>query len=123
MITLPNLVERPEQPYVAIRQKVTMPFTPVIDQVMPEVAGWLQGRGVQRLGPAIFRYNLIDMPRLEVEMGFAPAQAIEGDERVLSKSLPAGLCDAHTSRPLRKTDGSSCGAHWLGQADGHHLGF
>ena len=90
MITLPSLVDRSEQPYVAIRQKVSIPFTPVVDQVMPEVAGWLRARGVERLGPAIFRYNVVDMPRLDVELGFAPAKAIKGDERVQGNSLPAG---------------------------------
>jgi effector-binding domain-containing protein len=75
---------------VAIRDKVTIPFTPVIDKVMPEVAGWLQARGVERLGPAVFKYNVIDMPRLEVEMGFAPAAPPKGEGRVLAGVLPAG---------------------------------
>ena len=76
MITEPSLVERAAQPYVAVSEKVTIPFTPVIDTVMPEVAGWLQARGVERFGPAVFRYNVVDMPRLDVEMGFAPAASL-----------------------------------------------
>ena len=90
MLTLPSLVDRPAQPYVAIREKVTIPFTPVIDRVMPEVAGWLQARGVDRFGPAVFKYNVIDMPRLEVEMGFAPQKPLQGGGRVLAGTLPAG---------------------------------
>ena len=49
MLTLPSLVDRSAQPYVAIREKVTIPFTPVIDTVMQEVAGWLQD-GVRLIG-------------------------------------------------------------------------
>ena len=90
MLTLPSLVERAAQPYVAIREKVTIPFTPVIDKVMPEVAGWLQAKGVERFGPAVFRYNVIDMPRLDVEMGFAPPEPLKGEGRVIAGVLPAG---------------------------------
>ena len=90
MLTLPSVVDRAAQSYVAIREKVTIPFTPVIDRVMPEVANWLQGKGVDRLGPALFRYNVIDMPRLDVEMGFAPEEPLKGEGRVLSGALPAG---------------------------------
>ena len=90
MLTLPSLVERAAQPYVAIREKVTIPFTPVIDKVMPEVAGWLQTKGVERFGPAVFRYNVIDMPRLEVEMGFAPPEPLQGEGRIAAGVLTAG---------------------------------
>ena len=90
MLTLPSLVERAAQPYVAIREKVTIPFTPVIDKVMPEVAGWLQTKGVERFGPAVFRYNDIDMPRLEVEMGFAPPEPLQSEGRIAAGVLPAG---------------------------------
>lgn len=90
MLTLPSLVERPALPYVAIREEVTIPFGPVIDKTMPEVAGWLQGRGIQRLGPAVFRYTVIDMPRLEIELGFAPEQVVAGEGRVIGGVLPAG---------------------------------
>ena len=90
MLTLPSLVDRPAQPYVAIREKVTIPFTAVIDKVMPEVAGWLQAKGVERFGPAVFRYNVIDMPRLDVEMGFAPPKPLKGEGRIAAGMLPAG---------------------------------
>ena len=90
MISEPTLTERAAQPYVAIREKVTIPFTPVIDLVMPEVAGWLQARGVDRFGPAVFRYNVVDMPRLDVEMGFAPAEPLTGEGRIHAGMLPAG---------------------------------
>lgn len=88
MISEPTLTERAAQPYVAIREKVTIPFTPVIDLVMPEVAGWLQARGVDRFGPAVFRYNVVDMPRLEVEMGFALRHVLGTDRRDGRSRLP-----------------------------------
>ena len=90
MLTLPKIVERDAQAYVAIREKVTIPFGPVIDRVMPEVAGWLRGKGITRLGPALFKYDVVRMPELEIEFGFTPDQAVTGDGRVISGILPAG---------------------------------
>jgi effector-binding domain-containing protein len=90
VLTLPKLVDREAQPYVAIRERVSIPFGPAIDKAMPEIAGWLAAKGVQKFGPAIFKYNIINMPDLEIEFGFTPEQTLEGDVRVISAMLPAG---------------------------------
>jgi effector-binding domain-containing protein len=90
VLTLPKIVERAAQPYVAVREKVTIPFGPTIDRVMPEVVGWLQKHGVEQFGPAVFKYDFINMPDLEMEFGFAPTKPIRGDGRVAAGVLPAG---------------------------------
>ena len=92
MTAQPNIVERTEQPYVAIRALVTME---TLGQVMPglhpEVRGWLRSRGLEPTGRPFFRFNVIDMEkRLEVEAGFPVAAPMAGEDRVLADTLPAG---------------------------------
>jgi effector-binding domain-containing protein len=90
MLTLPKIVERAELHYVAVAEKVTLPFGPMIDGAMGEAAGWLEQNGVEEFGPAIFKYNLIDMPRLEIEFGFLVQSAPAAHGRVTAGVLPAG---------------------------------
>ena len=90
MMTLPQIVEREALPYVAVAEAVTIPFQGAIDRLIPEVAGWLGSKRVERFGPMLLKYNIIDMPRLGMEFGFVPPQAVEGDGRVESHVLPAG---------------------------------
>lgn len=90
MMTLPKIVDREALPYVAIPETVTIPFQGTIDRLLPEMSGWLGGKGVQNFGPMLLRYDVIDMPRLEMQFGFMPPQQLEGDGRVMSGTLPAG---------------------------------
>jgi effector-binding domain-containing protein len=96
MLTLPQIVERNETPYVAIAEKVHVPFGPVIDRLMPEVAGWLSAKGKGPNAPAIFRYDWVDMPALEMQFGFLTQEKLAGDARVTSGTLPAGKYAAIT---------------------------
>jgi hypothetical protein len=48
MLTLPRIVERGPQPYVAIREQVTIPFNAAIDRAYGELFGWLDANGVTR---------------------------------------------------------------------------
>ncbi|MFL6075874.1 MAG: hypothetical protein ACJ73S_20985, partial [Mycobacteriales bacterium] len=57
----PTIVERPAQPYVAIRQEVTMATIPEIADRLPEVFGWLGAHGAEQAGPPFLKYNVIDM--------------------------------------------------------------
>jgi hypothetical protein len=57
MLTLPRIVERTEQPYVAVRRKVTVPFNDEVDRAFSELKGWAEeccqpGRGLDALVPA-----------------------------------------------------------------------
>ncbi len=90
MLTLPKLVERPAQPYVAIREKVAIPFNETVDRVLPELFGTLKSRGIEGSGPVFFKYNIIKMPELEVEFAVPVATPMPADGRLIAGVLPAG---------------------------------
>ncbi len=90
MLTLPKIVERAAQPYVAIRQRVTIPFGEAIGPIMGELFETINAKGIQTVGPAFFKYNIINMPELEIEFGAPVASPVAGDRRLISGTLPAG---------------------------------
>jgi effector-binding domain-containing protein len=91
MSATPDIIECAEQPYVAIRAKVTMQQLAGLGQRFGEVFGWLAAHDLAPAGPPFFRYNVIDMERqLEVEAGVPMAVAVTGDEQVVAGVLPAG---------------------------------
>jgi hypothetical protein len=92
MLAEPKVVQRADQPYVAIRALVTMEaLGAVVPPLNREVFGWLGARGGVATGAPFWKYNVIDMERqLEVEAGTAVAVAMPGDDRVLAGVLPGG---------------------------------
>lgn len=90
MLTLPMLVDRDAMHYAAVAQEVRIPFGEAIGPLMDEAAGYLAGAGVGDFGPAVFRYDVIDMPRLEMQFGFVTPNAVAGNARVKPGVLPAG---------------------------------
>jgi effector-binding domain-containing protein len=109
MLAEPTVVQRADQPYVAIRALVTMEeLGAVVPPLNREVFGWLAARGGEATGAPFWKYSVIDMERrLEVEAGTTVAVALPGDDRVLAGVLaggryatvrytghPAGLADA-----------------------------
>jgi effector-binding domain-containing protein len=100
MLTLPKIVDRAEQPYVAIKSRVTMQeIGPTARNLMPEVFGWLRDHGIEPAGPEFLKYNVIDMKRkLEIEFGVPVASPVSGDERVLAGVLPSGRYATHLHR-------------------------
>lgn len=90
MLTLPRIVDRDETHYAAVAAEVHMPFGEAIGPLMGEAAGYLGSAGVKGFGPAVFKYNVIDMPRLEVELGFVTLGPVAGNKRVKAGVLPAG---------------------------------
>lgn len=87
----PEIVTRAEQPYVAIRARVSMAELGGLGARLGEVYGWLGTRGLAPAGAPFFRYNVIDMMReLEVDAGVPVAAAVDGDGQVVSGVLPAG---------------------------------
>ncbi len=92
MITSPKIVERSEQPYVAIKSVVTMTeIGAVAGKFLGEIFGWAAGHGLTPAGAPFFKYNVIDMEHgLEIEFGIPIAKLITGDDRVLAAVLPAG---------------------------------
>lgn len=90
MLTLPKLVDRAETTYAAVAAEVRIPFGEAIGPLMDEAAGYLAGAGVADFGPAVFRYDVIDMPRLEMQFGFVTPTTIAGNGQVRPGVLPAG---------------------------------
>ena len=106
MSTAPQITERAEQPYVAIKAQVTMQNISAIADRIPEVFGWLAAHGVAPAGAPFLKYNVIDMARqLEIEAG-VPAAAVDGDGSVLSGVLPAGRYATviHVGHPAKLVD-------------------
>lgn len=90
MLTLPKIVERAATHYAAVPAEVRIPFGDAIGPRMGEAAGYLDGAGVKGFGPAVFKYNVIDMPRLEMEFGFVTPGPVDGGGQVRAGLLPAG---------------------------------
>ncbi|HET9648736.1 MAG TPA: GyrI-like domain-containing protein [Microlunatus sp.] len=88
----PSIVERPARPYVAIAARVRMDrLGEEVPALTGEVFGWLAQRGIEPAGPALWKYNVIDMAgEIELETGVAVAEPVEGDGRVSAGVLPAG---------------------------------
>jgi effector-binding domain-containing protein len=92
MITSPKIVERGEQPYVAVKSVVSMKeIGAVAGKFLGEIFGWAAGHGLAPAGAPFFKYNVVDMERgLEIEFGVPTASLVTGDDRVLAGVLPAG---------------------------------
>ena len=92
MLAEPTIIQRADQPYVAIKALVTMEdLGAVVPPLNKEVFGWLAARGVAATGAPFWKYNVIDMERqLEVEAGAPIAVAVPGDDRVLAGVIPGG---------------------------------
>jgi effector-binding domain-containing protein len=92
-MSVPEIVTRAEQPYVAIRGHVSMAEIGAFAGRTGEVFGWLGARGLTPAGPPFLKYNVIDMARqLEIETGVPVAAKVDsaGDGEVVSGVLPAG---------------------------------
>jgi len=88
----PSIVERPAQPYASITVRVSMQqLGEVVPPLTGEVFSWLAERGVAPAGPALWKYNVIDMTgELEIETGVTTETDVDGDDRVAGGILPAG---------------------------------
>ena len=87
----PEITERAEQPYVAIRAQVTMQGLGDLADRLNGVFGWLATRDLEAAGAPFFRYNVIDMEReLDVEAGVPVQAVVDGDDQVISGVVPAG---------------------------------
>jgi len=65
----PIVKVRGEQPYVAVRDVVSLETVNEIADRLPEVFEWLGERGLEAVDAPFLRYRFIDMPgRLEVEV-------------------------------------------------------
>ena len=90
IIPEPGIVERAARPYVAIRRQVDVPFGGVATKTMKQVTKAIKAQGIQGTGAAIFKYNIVVMPALEIEFGFETEKLEAPTGELMAGILPAG---------------------------------
>lgn len=90
VIPEPRVVERAAQPYVAIRRQVDIPFGTIATKTMKQVAKAIKAQGIQGTGAAIFKYNIVVMPALEIEFGYETETLQTTSGELMAGTLPAG---------------------------------
>lgn len=91
MQTAPEVIDRGEQPYVAVRAKLPMAKLGSLADRYPDVFAWIGAHGLVPAGAPFFRYLVIDMAgALEVEAGVPVAAPAEADGDVVAGVLPSG---------------------------------
>ncbi|MBN9361406.1 MULTISPECIES: GyrI-like domain-containing protein [unclassified Devosia] len=92
MLSTPEIVARPDQPFAAIRVGLERRDIPSrAPPLIGEVAGWLAAHGAAPVGAPFFSY--LEMPEegpLVMEVGFPTATLLTGDARVRTGTIPAG---------------------------------
>jgi effector-binding domain-containing protein len=89
-IAEPRIVERAERPYVALRREVKIPFGTMATKTMRQLAKAVKVQGIENTGAALFKYNIVKMPELEIEFGFEVDRPVATSGELLSDMLPAG---------------------------------
>ena len=89
-MTIPKIEVREAKPYVAMRKRVSIPFGDAVDAALGPVEDYIKAQGFPEYGPCVFKYNLIDMPRLEVEFGFQTPKLLAPKDGLVVGELPAG---------------------------------
>lgn len=92
MLTLPTIIERAAQPYVAVRERVALSeMRPVVDRSFQTLFGWLGRNGVAPAGAAFFKYNLADMSnKFEIEFAVPVEKQAQAGGDLIAGLLPAG---------------------------------
>jgi effector-binding domain-containing protein len=91
MAEQPRIVERGEQPYVALKGKVAMDGIGEFANRTPEVFGWLAARNVEPVGEVFFKYDVVDMENgLVMEIGVPVEERRTGEQEIVGGVLPAG---------------------------------
>ena len=89
-IGTPRVVEYTARHYVSLRRQVVMPIAKVATETMDQVALEIDRQGITGTGAAIFRYNVVKMPDLEMEFGFETSSAQSVAGALKAGVLPAG---------------------------------
>jgi len=99
----PEIVDRVDQPYVAVQKLVTTDTIPEIADRFGEVFGWLAERGIAPVDTPFFRYNVIDMEanHLDMEAGVPVDAVVSGEGDIIAGVLPGGryVTVTHTGHP------------------------
>ncbi|MEC9367442.1 MAG: GyrI-like domain-containing protein [Pseudomonadota bacterium] len=89
-IGTPMVVEYAAKRYVALRRQVVMPIGKDATETMSELVREVETQGVRGTGAAVFKYNIVKMPELEMEFGFEIQRAQTTTGELMSGILPAG---------------------------------
>ncbi|EYR78157.1 GyrI-like domain-containing protein [Shinella sp. DD12] len=87
---MPEIVEWGPKSYVAVRLPVVIPFGQEIDPAFEESFEAFAQAGVDADGMEFIKFNVVDMPRLEIEVGMTTDAAIPLSSRLVNGVLPAG---------------------------------
>jgi effector-binding domain-containing protein len=90
MLTVPKFVELPTRNYVGVRLPVTIPFGTDVPPAFNELVEALNKAGVKADGMEFIRYNLIDMPRLEIDIAITTDATIPLSGRLVRSVIPGG---------------------------------
>jgi effector-binding domain-containing protein len=91
MNTEPKLEHRKEQPYVAVRAQVGIPFGELLGGFWGEANAFLVSKELTPSGPPFIRYLTTDMDKkLDIEVGFPVADIGDGNNRITTGSFPEG---------------------------------
>jgi hypothetical protein len=119
MLSEPEVIERPAQPYVAIKAQVTMQtLGPTLVPLHARVLTWLHDQHTPAAGAPFWKYDRVDMDgTLDVEVGVPTAAAMDADDEVLSGLLPAGRYGMlrHTGHPDGLLDATGFLLTWAQQ--------
>jgi effector-binding domain-containing protein len=87
----PTIVEREDQPYVALRGKVAMDGIGPFAARTPELFNWLAARTIDAIGEVFFRYVVVDMDEgIALEIGVPVEEPHHGEGEIVSGVLPGG---------------------------------
>lgn len=119
MLSEPQIVTRPDQPFAAIR--ISLDRNEIPSKAPPligEVAGWLGSKGAAPTGAPFFSY--IAMPEdgpMVMEVGFPTGSLLTGDGRVRTGTIPAGRFATlvHTGPYDGLYDANVALGEWLGK--------
>lgn len=90
MLTLPKIVEFQARKYVATRLNVVIPFDSEVDPAFDELWDAFRRGAVEPNGIEFIKFNLVDMPRLEIEVGMTTDSTLALAGRLVQGELPSG---------------------------------
>lgn len=119
MLSEPQIVTRPDQPFAAIR--ISLDRSEIPSKAPPligEVAAWLGSKGAAPVGAPFFSY--LAMPEdgpMVMEVGFPTASLLTGDGRVRTGTIPGGRFATliHTGPYDGLYDANVALGEWLGR--------
>ncbi|WLR95715.1 GyrI-like domain-containing protein [Shinella zoogloeoides] len=90
MLTMPETIEWGPKSYVAVRLPVVIPFGQEVHPAFEELFEAFGQAGVEPDGIEFIKFNVVDMPRLEIEVGMTTDATIPLSGRLVNGVLPAG---------------------------------